>query len=340
MNSTYADWLIKQGYSSGTITAQLHRVGRVEEHYGDLDASYQTDRLSGLIETLTYSAEDERRSRANPTTIPIDGTIRTNLASYKSAVLWYRRFRDNSETGGDAQQYSAVTDPKFGGRAPRPLPIARPPKPAPRAGAKTLADFELDGRAALEALISASQYKTLSQAVASLAIFSHPQTVRQTQGKALFHAIRDPKRVGQIDLIEGRRVLLDDNKSATDAFLWANGLSRRGPDTQFNHVYAASADPDAYTALPNLCMTPAFIAKLTDTNREIGALLRYRSFALYQWVPRGFDPPERPDLYESLEWAAPLSPIEDVRGTLLAAMSTKAKDRTVLAAAELGWLFG
>lgn len=335
MKNSYADWLHKQGYNPGTVGTQLARVERVEEHYGDLDVGYQHDRLSSLIETLAYSTEDERRSRPNPTTIPIVGVIRTNLASYKSSVLWYRRFRDNEEAGSDAQPVLTAT-------AESP-PLRRPAVVRstfePRSGAKTLADFGMDGRAALEALIAGSQYKTLAQAVASLAIFSHPQTVRQTEGKALFPSIRDPKRVGQFDIIEGRRVLLDDNKSATDAFLWANGLSRRGPDTQFNHVYSASADPDAYTALPNLCMTPAFIAKLTDTNREIGALLRYRSFALYQWVPRGFDPPQRPDEYESLEWAAPLPQVDDVRSTVLAAMATKAKDRTVLATIELGWLF-
>ena len=99
-------------------------------------------------------------------------------------------------------------------------------------------------------------------------------------------------------------MLLDDNKSPTDAFLWANGLSRRGPDTQFNHIYAASLDAEAYTALPNICMTPAFIAKLTDTSEDVRSLLRYRSYQLYEWTPAGQEPPERPEDYEALEWAA------------------------------------
>jgi hypothetical protein len=211
----------------------------------------------------------------------------------------------------------------------------------PSQGAKTLVDFRLDGRVALEAIISSSQYRTMAQAVASLTLFTHPETVRQTEGKALFAAIRNPKRVGDIVEHEGGQVLLDDNKSPTDAFLWANGLSRRGPDTQFNHLYAASLDVDAYTALPNICMTPAFIAKMTDTNREIQHLLQYHCYQLYDgWTPHGKTPPSKPDNYAILEWAAPLDPVSDVKATILRAMATKPKSRTVLAAKQIGWLFG
>ena len=201
-----------------------------------------------------------------------------------------------------------------------------------------MAEFDFDGQAALSALISASKYKTVAQAVASLTVFSHPETVAQTGGRALFPSIRGVP--GQYTEIDGRRLLLDDNKSPTDAFLWANALGRRGRDTQFNHVYAVSGDVDAYTALPNICMTPAFLAKLTDTSADVRALLAYRSLDLFGWKPTGFDAPERPDGYAALEWAAPLPPVPDLRGHLLRVMARRPKDRTVLAADRLGWLFG
>ena len=134
--------------------------------------------------------------------------------------------------------------------------------------------------------------------------------------------------------------MLDDNKSPTDAFLWANALGRRGRDTQFNHVYAVSSDADAYTSLANICMTPAFLAKLTDTSSEVRALLAYRSFDLYGWKPASFDPPARPEDYAALEWAAPLPPVPNVEDQLRRAMERKPKDRTVMAAEALGWLFG
>ncbi len=86
-------------------------------------------------------------------------------------------------------------------------------------------------------------------------------------------------------------------------------------------------------------MTPAFIAKLTDTSDEVRRLLKYRCYQLYEWVPQGHVPPPRPPEYEVLEWAAPLPPVEDVRAALETAMASKTKDRTVMAAREIGWLF-
>ena len=350
MRRDYEQWLRRQGYGEGTIVAQLHRVGRVEEHHGALDDHFLRDGLRSLLQTLNYSTEDQRRGRPNPSRIPFFGNARNNLASYKSAVLLYRRFIDTEPTAEsrcepprqapDSSSISAaITTP----REPTPPRSATRPSAQPviqpRLGPRTLTDFNLDGRAALEAAIASSQYRTTAQAVASLTLFSHPHTVRQTGGHAIFPAIRNQRRVGEYEIHGGRRVLLDDNKSPTDAFLWANALSRRGADTQFNHVYAASLDADAYTALPNLCMTPAFIAKLTDTSESIRGLLRYRSYQLYRWTPAGHEPPSCPDNYETLEWAAPLPMVEDVHGTIVRAMATKPKDRTVVAARRLGWLF-
>jgi hypothetical protein len=331
MRQDYRNWLKHQGYDEGTIGAQIYRVTRVEEFHGSLDAHYANDKLASLIELLSYSTEDQRNGRPNPSNIPFVGNARNNLASYKSCVLWYRRFLE----GGKAQNSSHIDHSE--GTPPHVAPAKK--IVAKQHGAKTLVDFGLDGRMALDSIIASSQYQTIAQAVASLTLFSHPETVKQTAGKALFPAIRNPKRVGQIDDHEGSKVLLDDNRTPTNAFLWANGLTRRGTDTQFNHVYAASLDVNAYTALPNICMTPAFIAKLTDTSTEIRSLLQYRSYALYGWVPSGFQPPERPQHYDILEWAAPLPVVADVRGTMLRAMKTKPKDRTVLAVQEIGWLF-
>jgi endonuclease len=54
MRQDYKTWLERQGYENGTIVAQLHRTGRLEEHYGDLDTHFERDRLQQLIEDLTY----------------------------------------------------------------------------------------------------------------------------------------------------------------------------------------------------------------------------------------------------------------------------------------------
>ena len=280
---------------------------------------------------LTYSVDDQRRCRPNPTKIPIDGDPHNNLASYKNAIGQYRAFR----AGSDA------SDRTYSPKPPRPTSTAEAFQSFPFVeDPKTLIEFQLDGFRALEALLTRSAYGSVEQVVASLAVFSHPGTVRQTSNRALFPVIRDARRRGQFAMRDGRHVMFDDNKSATDAFRWANRLGPRRRDTQFNHIYAASLDPDAFTALPNLCMTPSFLAKLTDSHPHVKALLRFRVFDLYGWTPSGFEEPPEPAGYRTLAWAETLPPVANVRATLETAMKTKPEDRTVRAARQLGWLFG
>lgn len=98
MRTDYRSWLIRQKYVPGTVTAQMHRAGRVEKHYGDLDDHYAADRLQSVVDSLQYTTDDKRHGRPNPSKIPFDGDIRSNLASYKDAIERYRRFR---ESGGE-----------------------------------------------------------------------------------------------------------------------------------------------------------------------------------------------------------------------------------------------
>jgi hypothetical protein len=151
---------------------------------------------------------------------------------------------------------------------------------------QTLLDFQLDGREALAGVIRQTGYRVLEQAVASLTIFSHPDTVAQTRAKAIFPIVRDAGRRGDVERRDGNLIGLDDNKAPTDAFLWANEIKKRPADLQFNHIYARSDDPECYTNLANLCASPAFLAKPTDTNSRIVALLQYRVFNLYGWMQR------------------------------------------------------
>ncbi len=328
MRPEYRSWLRRNAYGDGTISARLYRVERVEEHYGDLDHHFDLDRLASIVDALRYSRDDERQGKPNPTLIPFDGVVRTNLASYRNAVCRYGVFltslRENDASG-----------PIFDRLVPS-RTSTKPKVEHPR----TFAEFDFDGSASFRSMVASSQYATIAQAIASLTSFTHPDTVRQTGGRAIFLSVRDPRRVGEIAEVGGRKVLLDDNSSARDAFVWANKISRRGRDTQFNHIYAKSGDPDAYTALPNICMTPAFIAKSTDTNDEIKALIRFRSYDLYNWLPSDTEKPPRPEAYDNLQWAPPLEPVDDVRRAIEEAMRRKPKDRTVKSAVALGWLFG
>ena len=99
MKSTYQYWLEQRDYAGGTVQAQMHRAGRVEECYGDLDEHYDRDQLRIVIDELKYSTEDERRNKPNPSKIPFNGNIRNNLASYRNATERYCKFR--RETADD-----------------------------------------------------------------------------------------------------------------------------------------------------------------------------------------------------------------------------------------------
>lgn len=210
-----------------------------------------------------------------------------------------------------------------------------PPEDAPPA---SLHDHRLDGLSALEALVQGSPYRTLAQAIAPLTVFSSPAVVRQTECKPVIRIIRKASRRGEIIEVDGKRVGLDDNKAPTDVFMWCNGLTRRPRDIQFNHVYSDSQNPDLYTCLANLCITPSFLSKLTDTNIDIKQLLRYRAWQLYSWHPAGTAPPDEPASYAELIWASCLPPVKDVRATFEAVAIRRPKDRTVLFKTALGLL--
>jgi len=200
----------------------------------------------------------------------------------------------------------------------------------------------LDGVAQLREVLALAGY-TVVQAVARYTVFLAPDTVAQTRGEPLFPVIRnmDMARRGSIDVgDDGRRVLLDDNTSPTRAFLWSAGL-RKGPDVQFNHVWNDSRNRLAYTALWNLCATPAFLAKTTDGSNhpEVVAALRFRAYTLYGMRPVGEPVPAEPTGYADLAWAPHPEPIDRLEDVLRACLAANRKSRPALACREIGWLF-
>lgn len=150
----------------------------------------------------------------------------------------------------------------------------------------TLAELGCDGRKALAAVLASSVYRTPAQAIASLTLFTHPDTIAQIPGGgALFPAVRDFKRRRTLGFVAERQVGFDDNEVAQHAFRWCNPVMPSWRDVQLNHIWSRSNDPDCFTAPPNLCIAPAFLAKLTDHDTEVAALLRRRAFELFGWRP-------------------------------------------------------
>ena len=99
MNSSIREWLAGR-YEPKFVRGRMGSLKRLEDHYGDLDQLYDQDEFVALLENLTYSKEDERQDRPNPSRLEIDGDLYSNLAHYRSTLNLYSKFREGvSESG-------------------------------------------------------------------------------------------------------------------------------------------------------------------------------------------------------------------------------------------------
>jgi len=94
MKAGYERWLVQKGYAARTVSHRMTELTRVETEYGSIDDLVRQGRYAALVDHLTYSTEDARQGRANPTRFDIDGDLRTNIAAYKAALRLYKRFLD------------------------------------------------------------------------------------------------------------------------------------------------------------------------------------------------------------------------------------------------------
>jgi hypothetical protein len=109
MRPEYKKWLADQKYQENTQNAQLHRVKKVEEYYGNLDEHFLNGTYQQIVDSLQYSSNDERSNKPNPSRIKFEGNIRKNLQSYKDAVIRYKTFlKDNSFDEGVPTVQNAV----------------------------------------------------------------------------------------------------------------------------------------------------------------------------------------------------------------------------------------
>jgi hypothetical protein len=210
-----------------------------------------------------------------------------------------------------------------------------------------LSDFKYNGQKALAAIIKKSVYGSLEQAIASLTIFSHPNTVKLLKCQNVFRIIRQQMsnpystRGEYVEYEDGNRVMIDDNRGPTNAFIWANNIKGKDyKDVQFNHIWTMPYDVRYYTNLANICITPAFLAKITDSNLAIRDLLKYHVFISYDgFKPTNESDPPKPPIYDDIEWAPFLNPVKNLKKQYISEMKTKPKDRTTKSVREIGWFF-
>ena len=81
----FKEWLGKRGLKKSSIATHLTDAQRVENHYGDLDELYTTDRLDdGAIGSLVAEIPD---------------IAAKNRASYRTAVRRYREYKEQTDPG-------------------------------------------------------------------------------------------------------------------------------------------------------------------------------------------------------------------------------------------------
>lgn len=97
---TFEQWLIAQQYEQNVIRSQLSRVESIRRAYPDLDAQFERDALASLRAELSYSRDDERNQLSNPSRLVIDGSIYNGLASYRSALNLYLRYKQEAINPG------------------------------------------------------------------------------------------------------------------------------------------------------------------------------------------------------------------------------------------------
>jgi len=199
----------------------------------------------------------------------------------------------------------------------------------------------LDGYEELVDVLHRGGYPSILHALAAHTVFVHPETVRQTRGHPVFRVIRAAsaaERGRMVAAHDGGRAMLDDNTAPTDAFLWSVDRGK-GRDVQFNHIWQLSKEVRYYTALWNLCATPAFLAKVTDSAPAAVLALRRRAYDLYGHLPDGETVPNVPPGYVELVWRPSPPPIADLESVLRERLARRPKSRTAASVRECGWVF-
>lgn len=87
-------WMEAEGYAPATVNTQLNDVRRLDKVYGNLDELSDGQTLSTIRASLTYTMDDKRAGRSNPSKLEINGQIYENLAHFRAALNFYQRFLD------------------------------------------------------------------------------------------------------------------------------------------------------------------------------------------------------------------------------------------------------
>jgi len=100
----FKSWLALR-YPKPTVAASYYSYAkRVEDAYENLDSLYEQDRLEGVVAELSYSSNDAKLRKLDPSKLGIEGNPYNQLSNFRTGVRTYRVFRDEN---GEAE---VITD--------------------------------------------------------------------------------------------------------------------------------------------------------------------------------------------------------------------------------------
>jgi len=106
----FRKWLVVQGQTDSTASSRVSSAKRVEQYLGDLDELFAQEDRDSVLNRFAYTAEDERAERPNPSPVPIDGVLRTGLASLQQSLKLYHSFLTKQTNVPDKAEHQALLD--------------------------------------------------------------------------------------------------------------------------------------------------------------------------------------------------------------------------------------
>lgn len=91
----FEQYMLGRNLAEKTREQRGYALKRIERAYDiDLDAEFERDQLSAVLNSFAYSASDERSTLSNPSKLDIDpDKLLTHLRWYRSHLVDYIRFR-------------------------------------------------------------------------------------------------------------------------------------------------------------------------------------------------------------------------------------------------------
>lgn len=108
----FREWLQAKGYQDKVVQSRITNVRKIEETYPDLDSRIQDGTISNLISAFSYNVSDRNHNREPLHKIQINGDQYNGTATYKSALILYVTFSNESKGSQESEVHNEGDEKK------------------------------------------------------------------------------------------------------------------------------------------------------------------------------------------------------------------------------------